>query len=277
VECFVALLILVFVTVLVTGFGLGRISSGPNHAYAALASRFGGVYQAGNLFRRPAVRFRYGQTWVTIASGCERGQSPLTRARIGWPLAETELRVVAAGNGPGTSADALDLVVGDEQFDRLYHVQGRGEADARRLLSDGVRWQLDRLRQSFECPELSVCISRGYLTVEKPMRFRRAEDLEQFTQCCLELFDQAMLTCCEGIAFLDSGREAQVIESPVCPVCGEEIDSDMVFCCRCRTPHHLDCWKYTRRCSTYGCRETRYMVPAMGRPIEKRQEGDGAT
>jgi hypothetical protein len=88
---------------------------------------------------------------------------------------------------------------------------------------------------------------------------------------CLELFDQAMLTRSEGIEFVGSSHEAQLIEDPICQVCGEVVAADMVFCRRCRTPHHLDCWQYNGSCSIYGCRETRYAVPTVARPVEETE------
>jgi hypothetical protein len=38
-----------------------------------------------------------------------------------------------------------------------------------------------------------------------------------------------------------------------CQVCGGPLETNLVACARCATPHHADCWSYTRRCSTYGC------------------------
>lgn len=42
---------------------------------------------------------------------------------------------------------------------------------------------------------------------------------------------------------------------PRCQVCGEGIfdDDTTVFCRDCGTPHHLDCFRYNRECSTYAC------------------------
>jgi hypothetical protein len=44
----------------------------------------------------------------------------------------------------------------------------------------------------------------------------------------------------------------------ICQICGSEMPSQVVFCARCRTPHHEECWRYTGQCSTYGCREIRF-------------------
>jgi hypothetical protein len=43
-----------------------------------------------------------------------------------------------------------------------------------------------------------------------------------------------------------------------CQVCGEKMESRVVFCAKCRTPHHEECWSYVEQCSTYGCREIRF-------------------
>ncbi len=44
----------------------------------------------------------------------------------------------------------------------------------------------------------------------------------------------------------------------VCQVCLEKMDSRVVYCAKCRTPHHEECWSYMAMCSTYGCREIRF-------------------
>jgi len=43
-----------------------------------------------------------------------------------------------------------------------------------------------------------------------------------------------------------------------CQVCLEKMDSRVVYCASCRTPHHEECWSYMGMCSTYGCREIRF-------------------
>jgi hypothetical protein len=43
-----------------------------------------------------------------------------------------------------------------------------------------------------------------------------------------------------------------------CQVCNAPMTSDIVYCARCKTPHHGQCWQYLGQCSTYGCREIRY-------------------
>jgi hypothetical protein len=44
-----------------------------------------------------------------------------------------------------------------------------------------------------------------------------------------------------------------------CRVCGVAMEASIVFCSRCRTPHHEECWAYNGMCSTYACREIRFI------------------
>ncbi len=267
-ECFVALVILGFVAVLASGIGLGLGPRGSRGAFQSLTQRFGGSYQGGH-FLRPSVRFRYGSTWVTVSPGPKRGQTQTTRAQLQWPDETTYLHVITKSDTPPAPSDVTRrITVGDEQFDSQFHITGRSDKAAQRLLSDGVRWQINALCQFADPHAITIVIRNGKMTIEKPGALRRSDDLAEFTQLCLELFDQAMLTRSVGIEFLGKSDEAQPIEDPICQVCGEKIVDDMVFCRRCRTPHHLDCWQYTGCCSTYGCREKRYAVPAVGHPID---------
>lgn len=45
----------------------------------------------------------------------------------------------------------------------------------------------------------------------------------------------------------------------ICLVCGCLLGSGVVRCAACRTPHHEDCWRWTGECSTYACRERRWV------------------
>jgi hypothetical protein len=45
----------------------------------------------------------------------------------------------------------------------------------------------------------------------------------------------------------------------ICQVCGEGMtQGQVVYCWRCATPHHEECWVYARECSTFGCKESRF-------------------
>jgi len=45
-----------------------------------------------------------------------------------------------------------------------------------------------------------------------------------------------------------------MIAQPICQICGDTIAAkDIVYCQKCMTPHHVDCWAYTNVCSTFAC------------------------
>lgn len=58
-------------------------------------------------------------------------------------------------------------------------------------------------------------------------------------------------------------RDVQVLSTAtsqgICQVCATGVTERAVWCRRCRTPHHMECWIYTGMCSTYGCREIGYL------------------
>jgi hypothetical protein len=269
VECFVLLILFVFMSILVSGIGLGVGPHGQARAYERLTRRFGGVFQRGGLLRRCSARFRYGPTWVIVMPGSRRGRQRTTQVVMQWPDGRLDWRLEtrhATAPSPAED-DAREFLTQDSAFDQRFQVAGRNADESMRLLSDGVRWQVNQIARSPHPSPIRISIRHGRLIVEKHLAIKRSEELEELTQLCIELYDQAMLTRSEGIEFLGDVDEALPIEDPICLVCGERIVSDMVYCRRCFTPHHLDCWQYNGLCSTYGCRETRYSIPAVARPL----------
>jgi Prokaryotic RING finger family 1 len=97
----------------------------------------------------------------------------------------------------------------------------------------------------------------------------RGPELLQFVEAALDLYDQALLTHTHGITFLEQ-HAAQVVECAVCRVCGEEIHEGLIFCRRCKTPHHRECWQYVGRCSVFACGETQFREPQLA----ERAPGD---
>jgi hypothetical protein len=153
---------------------------------------------------------------------------------------------------------------GDARFQRTITVRADHRTGAATLFSDGVCWQIYRLYQLVD-NGLSIRLCRGILLIQKPFLLRDYDALEQFTSVSLELYDQLMLTRAEGIDFIDDAGTLAVDQS-TCMVCGDAIVNDLVFCQRCKTPHHGECWHYTGGCAIFGCREKRYLRPQIGVP-----------
>ena len=60
----------------------------------------------------------------------------------------------------------------------------------------------------------------------------------------------------------DNGKPTAVETAPTCQVCGEPLRGRAVILCRsCRTAHHLECWRFNKGCSMYGCGSRISMKP----------------
>jgi len=144
--------------------------------------------------------------------------------------------------------------------------RGTVEADRQQLRitwtgllgSDSREWrwdQIQRVEGGFtgttinEAPQMALLVTLKSGTVFKGFAGR----------------DRAELDWIAGEVIRLSRPEPVAVESTLqapggqCQICGAEMKDRRVFCARCRTPHHEDCWRYTGQCSTYGCREIRFV------------------
>ncbi len=273
-ECLVPFLflIIVFVTVSTIVTKSQSQTGRKNRAYQAIAERYGGQLHAGGLFRRPRVRFRYGETPCFLSSISAGRSGIFTQILIQWTDARFRLEVV-----PRWRMDQLWELKGmtpfktmDAEFDEAYIVRTNDEDAASRFLSNGVKWQINQLRQMLDSDDVYIRINRGELMIKKPTFLKETKNVDDFVRFSVELFDQGMLTRYIGIDFV-SDEQVQIVEEVICQVCGDEILTDMVFCIRCKTPHCKECWQYTGQCSTYGCGETRFTLPAVASPKDPKK------
>lgn len=269
-ECLVVGVIVLTVFSLLAGVGTNATLN-RSGGFQELAKRYKGIFVGGGLLGQPQVKIRYGESLAVIRPTKYRGMR-FIQVRLGWPDSRIALEILPVAQLRQASfRRASELTLGDPQFDQQFLVKATDPAEAKLLLSEGVRWQAGRLAFAFDRGDLSIVWKGGGLIVEKRLSSRKAADLEQLVRMVFELYDQAMLTRCVGIEFVDA-MEAVIVEEPICQVCSEAITVDMVFCRRCLTPHHHDCWLYTGCCSTYGCQETEYAVPTLAQhagPVEE--------
>jgi len=48
-------------------------------------------------------------------------------------------------------------------------------------------------------------------------------------------------------------------EELICQICGGTLsEGSVVYCAKCNTPHHKDCWQFNKSCATYGCRSQQF-------------------
>jgi hypothetical protein len=75
---------------------------------------------------------------------------------------------------------------------------------------------------------------------------------------------EALRTGMLEIEYLEAPPEEAVKGN--CPVCGSELDRDVVWCRTCSTPHHRECWRFNRGCAAFACGGARFTrKPPQGR------------
>ncbi len=265
-EClliFIALL--VFATYSLRAASGGESGGQRRRSYQQVAKQFSGRFIPGGFFGQPTVRFRYGDTVALLTEAASRGPHPgrCTQLRINWSDTRFRAEIACHRNvAQPTVFDPLQVIDSeDPEFDARFEIRGTDEEEVRRFLSDGVRWQIVRLLKLTNDEHLYIFIGHGYICIQKPQLIRSFAGLKPLVERSLELYDQAMITRAVGIEFVDNG-EATTLEDVICKVCGEEIDGhEMVYCQRCKTPHHGECWQYAGSCSVYGCLEKNYRRP----------------
>jgi hypothetical protein len=267
---------LIIVAILIVVASVSRQRPAPSSAvqatYQLVAQRFRGRCERAGWSRWPLLRFRYRDAGVEVHThrAPEFQRWWVTEVRLSWPDAGACCEVVyPASAALPARLPFRDVTLGVAEFDQRHRVRAVEPGHAAQLLTPAVRWQIDRLRRlglGGE-PFRVVFESRG-LRVAKARLLSRYEELMPFVELSLELYDQILLMRSQGIEFLDD-RQALPVDQSVCRVCGESIESDLVFCRRCKTPHHRDCWQYAGQCSVFGCGETQYDVPHLAKPQDR--------
>ncbi|MDP6444545.1 MAG: RING finger protein [Pirellulaceae bacterium] len=278
-ECF---LVFLFVSIVLTVMGaLGAStrarSSRLENSFRHIAQRYGGSFVSGGWFSRPVVHFRYGHDRIHVTIHTSRiNKRNYTHIGLDWPDGAFRCEIMSRWAYIPNQLEFRGLhesLAGDISFDRDYVVLTDDHEELRRLLTPGVMMLVNRLRGLFGDNFVHLSFNHGSLSVVKQRLVEQNEPLESYLRSFLELYDQAMLTRTVGIEFSETG-DGVVLTEAVCQVCGEDIVTDMVFCQRCRTPHHRDCWDYIGACSVYGCQEVTYFTPQIASPTHRDLKTD---
>jgi hypothetical protein len=154
-----------------------------------------------------------------------------------------------------------DIRVGDPEFDPRYVVKSESERFAKEYLDGKSRQAVEDLRNLLGNDRILVSVNSSRLMVRKQSVLASLDDLTAFAELSCALYDRLAVFWQResGIEILDDAPPEEAVNDPVCQVCGARIPADnRVYCRRCRTPHHKDCWEFNQRCSTYACGEQRF-------------------
>jgi hypothetical protein len=267
VEALIVLMLLVGVALvaLVAFAGSAGSRSGRwNQAFAHVAQQFRGSLTSGGWFSDPSVRLMYGTSHARL--------SCYSLSRYGKTVLQLviEQREIRSRSEMLSRPSTVTLVSGldgltevelnwGQQFAR-WEVAASDYDETRHLMTDAVRLALDRLWLHPLPSDTAVSLLPGWIVVRKVWDTPRAADLAQFVELACSLNDQLQLAGAAGIEFVTSD-EAQIIDQAQCSVCCEQLAERVVFCVRCKTPHHRECWEYSGGCSTYGCGARMFFTP----------------
>jgi hypothetical protein len=273
-ACILVFLILVTVLGLLAGFGLGRAprTGGLIEAYRLLTQRYHGTLYRTGWRGMPRVVFRYRSACVTVEALVrapqDLGRGPAVRMHLPWPesVLRAELRHPPRPPHAVLHDGLQPIPLSPDDFDRRCSVRGTDPRSVAEFFNEVIRWHVERLRTQPAVSPLCLQIGRGAMTITKVLSVRHGSELVQVVEAALDLYDQAWLTRTRGITFLEQ-QSAQVLEQAVCRICGEEIRERLVFCRRCKTPHHRECWQYVGRCSVFACGETSFREPQVAERV----------
>jgi hypothetical protein len=254
----------------------GRLMS----AYRRLAARYGGTCRRPGMFSYPYVEFNHrsvrAHLRVTTSATNLVSRGPATQLTIPWPdsglVCEVRYprpdRLAPADNG------LREMSTGQPEMSQYYSIRGTDQAALMESLNEVVRWQIEKIRRTPPSGSLCIQFLPSRLTITKAYATHHYMDVERFVEESLELYDQVMLTRSKGIEFTEQ-HSAQVLDEVVCRVCGEEIVEDLVFCRRCKTPHHRECWQYNGVCSVFACGETHFQAPSIAQEVSPSEDMGG--
>jgi hypothetical protein len=130
---------------------------------------------------------------------------------------------------------------------------------ARDFLFPPVRWSVANLQRMVHPGGMLISINPERLLVQIDRNLGQHPDaLAVAVHEALVIHDGLLESVTrrmsQGIAIVDQpGGPDEDAGPPICKVCGETINDDVIFCASCNTPHHRDCWEYVGACSIYGC------------------------
>lgn len=135
-----------------------------------------------------------------------------------------------------------DIQVGEAEFDRDFVILSPDPEFARSALDADTRGRITSLQQ---LASSVVEIRRGTLTVQTDKIFRLGRELREWLELSGALADR----------FASAGKTGASAppQSADCPVCGGPLQENIVECGRCRTGHHVKCWRSYGSCAGFDC------------------------
>jgi len=247
--------------------------------FGEFAEAHSGTLEPGGLLKYPKVHFQHNNRSLTLEVYSSGGKHPTFYMQLltDWP--DSQLRCTIAPENCltrlGKKIGLGDLEIGHPSFDDAFFVRGNDEQQIHRLLDGKVSAAFLQLWGIFQQSDLWLSINTGKLTLRKQNLLRDLESIQQLTDTALPLIDElfhqseAKPGAQQQQAPKQQSAAAPATPAPdsrssseVCQFCGMMIEKDLVFCKSCQTAHHRGCWKSTGCCSSFGCKQRKYIEAA---------------
>jgi hypothetical protein len=253
--------ILLFVVVVA-----GMTHSHRNRELNNFASSWRGRINRYHAWDHPRVSFTLGDSPAVLdysSHGDEGTKTHLTITLYDLRL-RLELKPQGIAQRLGKYLGMQDIEIGSAAFDSAFIIQGSSERGIRDFLSPNVQAAIFKIARCGTNGrfDLHLQLGSGSLRITKHEHLSSAAELSNFVRCCFELLVQIQKPLSAGIEFVEPTlRQPKIsLKDTECQVCGDPLLEKVVFCTKCKTPHHLDCWQYFGSCAVYGCGQKRYIV-----------------
>ena len=145
-------------------------------------------------------------------------------------------------------------------------------------------WLLSEWVQSQNSARLYLRMDREHCLITGEIKHATSSLLDDWLSKGIALYDQIQVQGRSEIAFGSDAPEVSLTEKDrrtaigdrllattlggstvkdrrlACGICGQSVEKEWVVCCKCKTPHHQDCWEFNGRCSTFGCGASEYEI-----------------
>lgn len=242
------------------GLDLGKL----RQTYQRFSELYAGQLHDRQLFESPKVSFVRGISRALLSIYESSDPTPQFYTQLtftmpgGWPH-RMEIFPQRFQDMDVKYLNVEDIQIGDAQFDPRYVVKANDDRFAREFLDARTRQAVDELRSLGGNDKILISINSSRLMVRKQSILSELEELSVFAELSCRVLDRILQFWqkASGIEILDEPAAPSATD-PVCQVCGAAIPKEVrVYCRRCRTPHHKDCWEFNGQCSTYACGENR--------------------
>ena len=245
---------MIFVVFIVT-----RVHRAPHLLVASIAGRWKGKVHSGGVLTGTWIEFQVDEVVGEVTFGESKiedsglfGTSGVgwTRVRLNW-AGERRLRVIPEGLGTRLRrlVGGSEIQFDDPFFDDRFWIESSHPTWARGVLDAAARQGIGALSRqgavTLDMGPAGIVLRVARVLVDDP------GSLGSFIELAV-----AVLLKAKGLA--DTlGVKLEPLHSRIgspCPVCGQAVADERLPCPTCRTPHHLDCWKYFGGCAIFGCR-----------------------